>query len=86
MSANRRTIDIQDTDEEFIKQFTEDIHFLCEMVKEMMVDNPATLLSPLFRGMLAERAKDLEKKRSIIAHYLCADNLGKPFNEVLKNR
>jgi ribosomal protein L13 len=78
--ARRRTIDIQDGDDAWVEKFTKDIDDVCGMIEEAFERNPAMLLSPVIRGMLREKAKELEKKLEVVRGRVCVDNPSIPLN------
>ena len=74
----RRTIDVQDGDEQWVKDFEHDIEHVCGLIEEAMHENKLLLLSPICREMIRERGKQLQKKLNNVRHRLCVDNLGDP--------
>lgn len=79
--ATRRTIDVQDGDQQWVDDFVDDVRTVCGLIEECFVEHPATLLSPILRQLVVDRARQLEAKRIKILCKLCVDNLHGPLSE-----
>lgn len=86
MTSERREIRVafNDSDREFWNQFVKETDLLAGLVVDMVESNPASLLSPIFRGLLLDQAKKVFARLKPIATYaVFIDNPGKPL-EVMK--
>lgn len=79
--SHRRTIDVQDGDDAWIKEFEKQLDLLCGMTIEMMGEERQLLLSQTFRHVLLEKAKLVKEMSLKVNNKLCVDNLGKPLKE-----
>ena len=66
--------DFQDKDREFLEEFEKELRSLTGMVEEMFVTTPAILLSPIYREMMAEKARHVHRMQT----RLVIDNPGEP--------
>lgn len=81
--TNKRTIHCEtcDEDEDFLHEYKMAVEMLYGMAIEMMTENPATVLSPRFRRMLADKAMEVESMHGPLGLYLRIDNLGDPIKK-----
>lgn len=81
--TNKRTIHCEtcDEDEDFLNEYQKAVEMLYGMVIEMMTENPATVLSPLFRKMLADKAREVKSMHDPLSLYMRVDNLGNPIKK-----
>ena len=52
-----------------------DAEFLCDLIEEMFIENPACLLSSVCRGLIVEKAREVKEKVS--KHVLYYVEVGK---------
>lgn len=76
MNKIKQHIDTSEEDRAFIEEFVDDLNMLTGMTIEMMETNPVIILSPLFRRSLADKAKVVKEKISLLRYGLCVDNPG----------
>ncbi len=76
----RQTIDVQPGDRDWVDEFAKQIDMLASMAIEMMETNRSTVLSQVFRQMLAEKAKLVLGMVQKVKPFLCVDNLHEPLS------
>lgn len=81
MTKIHGSIDYNDGDQDYVRQFNDQVHLVTGAVVEMMLENPAILLSPVFRKMVANEARNLEAMRLVLDNRLVIDNPGDPLSE-----
>lgn len=74
----KRTCDVCSEDLAFVERFNEQVRMLTGMVKEMVVDEPRVLLSPVMRRLLADKAAEVESLHAPLRHRMVVDNPGEP--------
>ena len=77
-TKSKRICDVNTHDEKFAETFLHQVNSLSEMVIEMMEDNKGLVLSPVFRRMLADKAREVENMRAKLTYRLVIDNPGDP--------
>lgn len=77
-----KTIDYYKEDEEFLGLFLDDVYMLAGMAIEMMETNPQTLLSPIFRKSLADRARQVQSRLLPLKDVLAINSLEDPLKAV----
>ena len=85
MSRDIQTYHVQCTEQnrKFVEEYQNDTNILCGLVVEMIETNPQTLLSPIFRQLLLDRAKLVKKKHGKLVRKLFVDNPGGKDLEIL---
>ncbi len=78
--SQKRTIDVQDGDEQWVLDFERDISLVCGLIEEVMHENKVLLLSPVFREMIVDHGRRLHDKLRKVSRRLCVDNLGDPLS------
>lgn len=81
----QRIIDVQEGDPAWVAKFESDIRNLCGLVEEAFETNKLILLSPVFRELIRDRARQLESKLNIVRNRLCVDNIGDPLGSNRKD-
>lgn len=79
MTHRQRICSVHSDDVIFLQQFNDQLQMLTAMVKEMLVEEPKLLLSPVMRKALANKAAEVESLHAPLRQYLVADNPGQPF-------
>lgn len=75
---SRYTIDMSDEDRQYLAEYDRRIKQLCDLVLEIVRDEPKLLLSQTFRKILVDNADTLEKMWWKFHNHLMVDNPGKP--------
>lgn len=86
MTDNRFQVKMQEGDDDFLKEFMDDVEHLTGLVEEAFETDKVILLSQRIRQLIRDHARKTEKKRmAIAAHtHLFVDNMGKPLKERLE--
>jgi hypothetical protein len=78
--TKRITLDIQEGDEAWRDALIKEIEDLCGMVHEAFVENRVILLSPVIRGIIADKAQSVKKGMDKVYGRIHIDNPGNPLN------
>lgn len=78
MTHRQRTIDYNPEDVQYLDRFSDELAMLTAMVREILVDEPKLLLSPVMRRVLSDKAALVESLHSPLRKLLAVDNLGDP--------
>jgi len=84
MPKQRVTIDFNDEDQKFIKDFHNELDMFTGIVREIFGEKRELLLSPIFRDMILQHANKVEKMhRALRCRSIYVDNPCEPlFNKV----
>ena len=74
----QRICSVQEGDCKFVKTFEEELEMLVGMVDEMFTTTPSTLLSPVLRRLIVEKALLVKQLHGKIQGRIVVDNPGEP--------
>jgi hypothetical protein len=79
-----RTLKVDESleDAAYVESYVEGVEHLCGLVVEMFGDHPVTLLSPVFRQMILDKAQQVQRQHRKLVGRLHVDNPGDPLNGV----
>lgn len=74
----KATIEFTKSDADYLNAYKQAVELLYGVVIEMLTTERTVLLSPVFREIVLDKAREVEQKHRAIHVMLCVDNPAKP--------